>query len=335
MLYSQKEIIKNYRKLAGLTQSQLAEGICSRIHIVNAETGVRKLSDFVFRDVLLKLGLNPNDFNIGIDIEDNDTVFFLQKYEEISTSVANWNRDNLIKIKDEINDYLIEKTTEPANAKAREFLMLVIETHINMPQSDNINNPDLPKPDILKAREYATKAIKLYRPTFDLNKIDSYFLTMREYQLINTLATTYGYLNDLPKEIEILNTLKINFEKNQKNIIEIKGLNPNINAFYSGLLTNIAINYKLLGMWEECLTQSIKNMEIFLKCNDIRLYARAIYQRSYSLMKLDKKEEGRHYYNKFFMLAYVLDGFSGINFAVVKKEYEEVFGETMEIRVDW
>ena len=335
MLYSQQEIIKKHRKLSGLTQSQLAEGICSRFHIVNAEAGVRKLSAFVFKEVLLKLGLNPHDFNIGIDIEDNDTIFFLQKQTEMLTHVANWDRDGLIKIKNEINDYLNEKTTEPANAKIKELLMLTIDTHLNMPQADNIHNPDLPKPNILKAREYAAKAIKLYRSNFDLSKIEDYFLTLREYNLISTLATTYGYLDDLPKEIEILDKLKINFEKNQKIIIESRGQNLNINTFYAGLLTNIAINYKLLGMWEECLIQSTKNMETFLKYNDIRLYARAIYQRAYSLMKLGHKDEGRYYYNKFFMLAYILDGYAAINFAVVKKEYEEVFGETMDIKVDW
>jgi len=331
MLYSQQEIIKHHRELKGLTQSQLAEGICSRNHIVNAEAGSRKLSSFIFKEVLLKLGLNPHDFNIGIDVEDNDTIFFLQKEKEMLTYVSNWDREGLIKIRGDIDNYLETQRGKQTDAKIRELLTLTIDAHLNLPQADNIHNPDLPKPNVKIAREYVTKAIKLYRPDFDLEKIETYFLTIREYSLISTLATTYGYQDDLQREVGILDKLKVNFEKNQKIIAG----NYSINTFYSGLLTNIGINYKLLSMWEECLHQATENMDIFLKHNNIKLYARAIYQRAYSLMKLNRTDEGKGYYNKFFMIAYVLDGYAAINFAVVKKEYEEVFGGAFDIRVDW
>ena len=331
MLYSQAEVIKHHRELKGLTQRQLAEGICSRVHIVNAEAGTRKLSAFVFKNVLLKLDLNPHDFNLGINTEDNDTIFYLQKEREMLTCVANWDRNGLRKIKVDIYNYSQTSQTSQTDSKIRELLTLTIDMHLNMPQSDNIHNPDLSKPDILKARECAIRAIKLYRPDFDLNKMAAYFLTIREYGLISALATTYGYLDDLSKQVEILDKLKINYEKNQKIMIE----NYAVNTFYAGLLTNIGINYKLLGMWEECLRQATENMDIFLKYNDIKFYARGIYQRAYSLMKLGRADEGKEYYNKFFMIAYVLDGYAAINFAVVKKEYEEVFGGTIDIRAEW
>ena len=110
MLYSQHEIIKHHRELKGLTQSQLAEGICSRGHIVNAEAGTRKLSPFIFRDILQKLDLNPGDFNIGIDVEDNGTTFLLQKESELLTHVANWDRKGLDKIKNDIKNFTNERT---------------------------------------------------------------------------------------------------------------------------------------------------------------------------------------------------------------------------------
>ena len=211
------------------------------------------------------------------------------------------------------------------------MLLLTIEMHLNMPQADNINNPDLPKPDILKAREYAIEALKINRPNFDLEKIGEYFLTQGEFAIISTLATTYGYANDLATEVDILAKLKVNYEKNHKIVIADLA----ITDFYSMLLTNIGINYKLLERWEECLQQAISNMDFYIKSNDIRLYCRAIYQRAYSLMKLGKTAEGKEYYKKFFMLAHVLDGEFAINFAVVKKEYEEVFGGQVDIAVAW
>ncbi|MCL1994855.1 MAG: helix-turn-helix domain-containing protein [Defluviitaleaceae bacterium] len=324
MLYSQSEIIKHHRQLKGLTQAQLAEGICSRMHIVNVENGTRKLSDFIFKDVLLKLDLDPNDFNVGIDAQDEDTLFLMQMEKEVATHLAHFNRLGLEKVKNAINNRF-------KDSNFGEYLALRIDMHLNLPQSDSINNPDLPKPDILKAREYAIKALKLKRADFDLAKIDTYFLTIREYSIISALATTYGYLDDLPKEVEILDKLKANYEKNHKIVMGGSGLN----TFYATLLTNISINYKLLGMWEQCLQHATQNMEIFLKHNNVILYTRAIYQRAYSLMKLGRTDEGKEYYNKFFMLAYVLDGYAAINFAVVKKEYEDVFGGIMDIRAEW
>ena len=210
-------------------------------------------------------------------------------------------------------------------------MVLTIDTHLNLPQADNIHNPHLPKPDVLKAREYVTKAILLYRKDFDLEKIETYYLTVREYSLISTLATTYGDDNDLAKEVAILAKLKANYEAHQQIIVE----NFAVNTFYTGLLTNIGINYKLLGMWEECLAHATTNMEFYIKYNDVKLYARAIYQRAYSLMKLGRIDEGKYYYNRFFMLAYVLHGEYAINFDIVKKEYEEVFGGTVDEKVEW
>ena len=328
MLYSQADIIKHHRTQRGLTQGQLAEGICSRFHIVKAEAGTRKLSAFAMNEVLMKLGLNPQDFNWGIDIEDNAMIFFAQKEREMKANVANWDREGLMKIKADIDNF--HETLE-SSEQFRELLMLTIDMHLNLPQADNIRNPNLPKPDIAKARAYATQAIEINRPKFDLEKIDTYYLTLREYALINTVATTYGYLDDLPKEVEILAKLKASYDKNQKALIQ----NYGDRQLYFGIITNIAINCKLLGMWEDCLEQATENMDTFLKHNDISLYARALYQRAYSLMKLERLEEGKSYYNKFFMLAYILDGHAAINFDIVKKEYEDVFGGQMEIKAEW
>ncbi|MCL1998094.1 MAG: helix-turn-helix domain-containing protein [Turicibacter sp.] len=99
MLYSQAEIIKHHRKLKGLTQEQLAEGICSRMHVMNAENGKRKLSAFIFRDVLQKLDLNPVDFNFGINAESEEMIFLLQMEQEFKLYLEQLNKASIEKIK--------------------------------------------------------------------------------------------------------------------------------------------------------------------------------------------------------------------------------------------
>jgi len=52
-------------------------------------------------------------------------------------------------------------------------------------------------------------------------------------------------------------------------------------------------------------------------------------------MKLGQEEEGKELYKKFQMFAYVLDGYAAIDFAIVKKEYEDLFGGKLDLTAPW
>ena len=332
MLYSQAEIIKYHRELKGLTQSQLAEGICSRFHIVKAEAGTRKLSDFVFRDVLAKLGLDPFNFNAGISAEDEDTVFYRQVESSLLNMTAETWLEQSVKAKNEIVNYLNGQKTKPKEAKRWELLLLRAEMSILLPCYSNEFDPETDMPNLAKVREYAIRAIKLFRPDFEIEKIDSYFLTTREYGFITNYALTFGYAGELSKEQAILNKLRANLEKNHKILYGNKALN----SIYSALLRNIGENYQLLGMWEECLQHNIENMEIFQKSNDITDYAVSLWNKAYSLMKLERIDEGKDCFKQLFMLLYGLgDRFVHFKISDLKKKYEDAFGGGIDIREDW
>ena len=210
-----------------------------------------------------------------------------------------------------------------------------IETEINLQHTEDVHNQvQTPDENLYKARDYTIQAIKLFRPDFDLDKIVTYFLTEREYSLLNTLAITYGELGDWEKQLEIMKNLKTSLETHSKIIIEYFG-QRHVNKTYRALRLNIDIASASLGRWEECVQIATENMEFFLKYNDINLYARSIYRRAFSLLKLGRTEEGNEYYKKFFMLAYVLDGNFSLNFDFVKKQYEELFGGQLEISAAW
>ncbi|MDR2168381.1 MAG: helix-turn-helix transcriptional regulator [Clostridiales bacterium] len=332
MLYSQAEIIKHHRELKGMTQSQLAEGICSRHHILKAEAGTRKLSDFVLKDVLLKLGLNPIDFNVGIDTADNDTIFYLQMEDALKTADYSFDRAPSIKLRNDIINYLGGRKNALVDARYWELLKLRVEIRIHRPDFAGSNKHEIDASKVLKSREYAISALKLFRPDFDIAKIDTYYLARREYMLIQSLAYSYGYLGELSKEIEVLDKLKINFEKHQKTLY----MDTTLNTFYATLLSAIGINYRLLGMWEQCLQHSINSKEIFLKSNDIVEYLQSLWNQSFSLMKLGRAGEGEESFKKYFMLLYAIgDGYAGYDIAERKKMYEDEFGGNIDIKVAW
>lgn len=76
MIYDLGEVVKHHRTAKKLTQAQLAEGICSRQTINKLELGERKPHKFVLNQILLKLGLSPQDFDLRIGLEDVTTLQF-------------------------------------------------------------------------------------------------------------------------------------------------------------------------------------------------------------------------------------------------------------------
>ena len=332
MLYSQAELIKHHRELKGMTQAQLAEGICSRFHIVKAEAGTRKLSDFTFKDVLLKLGLNPRDFNVGINTEDNDTLFYLQMEEAMRNPDYLTSKEKCIQIKNDIDNYLSGLKEEPANPTHWKELKLHAEIFIHMTRADSQYKPIIIMSDVLKVRECATEAIKLFRPDFDLDKIETYYLTRREYGLLNTIAATYRYTDDVQKNVEILEKLKANFEKHNKNFYE----NRDLNEFYSILIGNIGIGYKFLDMWEKALELNTYSMKLSSDTSNFIVYAQSLYNKADALMKLGRTDEGKEHFKRFFMYIIALgDGYGGWDISQLKKMYEDEFGGTIDIMADW
>ena len=53
-------LISHLRKKKGLSQEQLAEGICARSTVGRIEKGERKPDWFTFRNIMLRLGQGPN-----------------------------------------------------------------------------------------------------------------------------------------------------------------------------------------------------------------------------------------------------------------------------------
>ena len=336
MLYSQAEIIKHHRELKGMTQSQLAEGICSRFHIVKAEAGTRKLSDFVFRDVLLKLGLNPSDFSVGIGAEDKDTLFLLQMEEALKAFDYSAGKERAKKIKNDISNYLSIQKNKSKNDTFWKLLVLLADFNIYLPSSDDGTKPEMLMSDILKARECSVKAIELFRPDFDLEKIDTYFLTKRERALIIDIATTYSLAGETQKEIEILERLKNNLEKNHKDFLR----SPILKDDYLTLLSNIGMSYKDLEMWEKCLQHNEYSINIFLNAENIRSYAICLDSMAMCLMRLGRINEGKECYKRLLMFFYGLgSGYEKLNIpkliAITKGGYEKDFGDTIDISEEW
>lgn len=339
MLYKQQDIIKHYRKAHGMTQAQLAEGICSRKILATVENGTHKLGSYLFQQVLLKLGLNPSDFNVGIEMGDDETIFYLNMQQQLLADDFLWNRTKKEATQHQLLQFIREQSVQPQpknqkNLKQQQWLTLMLEAHLHMPSSDPSSDSyqeNLGTADYLKARTYLMDAIRIFRPDFELAKFTDYYLSFKEFSAINLIASTFSYTGDHGTCLAISQNLRLSYEKN---------LNANVTTsplfnLYTRLLTNITIDYRNLNMWEACLHDATTNMDFYLSHNHIIGYSRAVYFQALSLMKLGRIVEGKLAYNRLFMLAKALDGHMLIDFDLLKKEYETAFGLPVDTSVSF
>ncbi len=61
-LFNANMLIRELRKARGLTQEKLAEGICSRQTITKIENGERKPDWWTFKNIMLRLESDPENY---------------------------------------------------------------------------------------------------------------------------------------------------------------------------------------------------------------------------------------------------------------------------------
>ena len=168
------------------------------------------------------------------------------------------------------------------------------------------------------------EALRYRRPDFAVENIPNYFLSHDEFLLINNLAIAVRDMEGLPAAIDIWQKLKENYNRNYT-------LHPKENLAYLNLVMSLAIALKQSERYEECLCITEEGCNVSLTHNDVKSFSRFLYQRAFCMMKLGQNDEGRALYKRFLMFAYALDGYANISFDMMKKEYEDEFGEVSPV----
>lgn len=167
-------LIRQMRKRRGLTQEQLAEGICSKDTLSRIESGTRPPSRHVFNSLMQRLGENPDRYYKTLVTADDLRVM------ETRDTITQLVKDDKF---EEAGKILAEAEKDPAfeDEENRQFL---IRTRATIAQDVDKDYP--------RAYALALEAISLTRPRFNENDIASYVLTYDEIATINTLALLYA-----------------------------------------------------------------------------------------------------------------------------------------------
>lgn len=307
MVFNAGLLIKHMRTVKGLTQKQLAEGICARTTITEIEKGNRKPEWFIFRQVMLRLGMDPEQYYKSI--ADEDEIFLINKFFEWDNLVVSQKHDVL---HEEMEKYAPRLN---ANQSGKEILL-------SIKSSMYIRGPYQNLPLAYKT---ITETLKQHRRDFAIEKIPSYFLSPMETSAINKLAIYHKHSGDTNKTIEVYTLLKQSLENSP-------AFSASDNKGYNIVTINLAVNLYETKRYEECIQIINKALEsradwIF----DIRYCRRLLNYKAYSLLALGKKDEATEYIRKTLAICYATDGFDFYTYKEALAFSKDKLGEAMDL----
>jgi len=325
-LYNANLIIRETRKAKGITQEQLAEGICSRETIVKLEKGTRKPNWFVFREITRRLGLEGSIAQDEISSEEEVVL-----YRRIMGCYNLINTQKFDDAKAEIDKIDAEKSAVWKKGVWYESLLRLKVAFYTYGINSSLELNKYKNPAL--AIEYALECLELTRPGFDVGKISEYFLATHEFQTIRRLAMASA-ATDADAAIKIYQDLR----RNAENPYFISTSDPikTVNAEYRLVLLHLSNALSVAGRHEECLQIAEEGLARFSIGNDSPLnFMNLLSLKSAGLEGLGRIEESMEASKKGMLLHYVFDGYNDINFAASKKYHEETVGEKLDLSVPW
>jgi len=313
-LFNANLIIRELRKAKGLTQEQLAEGICSRSTITMIEQGKRKPDWFTFSNIMKKLEVDPTQY--FSDIASEDEIHIYNQINIANKLIGLFDYEGL---KAELEK--IEKDERFTHGLG--YQVLLGYRSIFYSQEKYM--------DIDLAFKYSMEYIRLFRPNFEIEKIPDYFLSDNDIKAINRLATAYNSSGDNEKAIAIRYMLLENFEKNYKVDIE-----NSLRDTYIFTISNIArALVEEVGRYEESIQMVDKGMEMLKGSENVKAYIRLLYHKAYALMYLNRTQEGEEHFKRCLMFSYALGESAPSDMKVEyhKDYFKKIFGYELGLTI--
>lgn len=264
--YKLSELIRKLRIEKGLTQEQLAEGICSPVTISRIENGTQQPSNKVLGLLLDRLG---------------DDLFHTLSTTVLRTDV----REQKNKEK-EIMHYI-------ASGKTKEAQSLLSETNeeetVNLVQQQRIKYMEalLLKKNNGDSKEIQTileNALLLTKPKFDKKDFRNTILTSQEMQIINYLSIILWEKEEYRQAIRMSFELSESIERKQSFIQEQRQL-------YVCVLTNQIQFLESEKRYEEAYEICSKAEQICKETDYMSLFPELLFSKAKLLYYLGKLEE--------------------------------------------
>ena len=317
-MFNANLVMRELRKAKGLTQEQLAEGICSRSAIAMIEKGERKPDWYIFSEAMRKMGVDPKQFYTNIISSEEATMYsyYMEMY-------ALYKSRNVEGMKVELEK--MENDKRFSEGFGRKIYLDMSRMFYVLEENKN-KNPEL-------SIEYAMKLLRMTRPDFDIDKINEYYLSNMEVAVVAGIATAYAELRNIEKAIEIRQMTIKYYENNHVSA----GIYEKMAYVIS--LTNLADNLLSIKAYDNCIEVCDKSLKFSFGL-DFATVARmkSLYFKSFALGHLGQKEESEHLFKQYLFycwgVAEHLD-VTNTTFDKEKKRWEETFGYKLDLTLPW
>ena len=305
-------LMRELRKASGLTQKRVAEGVCSRSTLCAIERGDFKPDWFIFRNVMMKLNVDPTRYYNDIVSEDETYVYNQQAINsKLLTAI------DIEGLKSQISKMEQDKRFAKGNG-----YLLLLASKSAMHHYEPCLDPDL-------AFKYAMEYLKILRSDFEIDKIPTYFLSPSELLTVNKIGNTYAFSGNHEKALEIFYMTLDNIEKNY--MIDVC---YQFEAAYFTLLSNAALTLmRYVGRYDESIQLADKGMDMMKDFYASVHYIHLLYSKASSLIYLGRKQEGEHEFRRCIMYAYAMNNDVSAEMTIesLKNDFEKQFNYKLDL----
>lgn len=206
--YKPSELIRQLRMEKGLTQEQLAEGICSAVTISRIENGMQQPSNRVLELLLDRLG-DDLFHTLGTTVLQTDARDIKSREEEILHYIAAGKFAEAESLLSEISDAALSLPAQQQRKKYMEALL---------------RHQKKGKKYLPEVQGLLEEALLLTKPQFDKTDFRSTILTSQEMQIINFLSVVLWEQAEYRQAIRISFELSESMERKQSNLPEQRQL---------------------------------------------------------------------------------------------------------------
>lgn len=264
--YKLPELIRQLRIEKGLTQEQLAEGICSPVTISRIENGTQQPSNKVLGLLLDRLG-DDLFHTLGTTVLPTDAREQQNKEKEILHYIASGKTKEAESLLLEANE---EGTGTPAQQQRTKYMEALL-----LKKNDGDNK------DIQALLEHA---LLLTKPKFDKNDFRNSILTSQEMQIINYLSIVLWEQAEYRQAIRMSFELSESMERKQSSMQEQRQL-------YVCVLTNQIQFLESEKRYEEAYEICTKAEQTCRDTDYMSLFPELLFSKAKLLFFLGKREE--------------------------------------------
>ncbi len=226
------EIIRLLRKQAGLSQEELADGICSSVSISRIENGLQMPSSTILEGLLNKLGAGTYQI-CNIYYKNEKQRAFEEKAEFVTKLISD---GNLVEAKEQLT--LLSDSAKENTINKQFYLLLDASIKLYEQASPT---------EIL---ETLKQALALTKPTIDYSDFRNTLLSIREANILNVIVVALIRLDRAIEAIHLGEELMMALKKHESGLKEYQIIKINL-AFNLAQCMEIEKRYKEALMYSE------------------------------------------------------------------------------------